>query len=75
MDTARISALIAKSNILTSAEREYWNQNLPKMNAEQLAKLEQILVKAQQIPWTEQVQKYFSFITKSAKSYVAGAAK
>ncbi|PIQ76109.1 hypothetical protein COU78_05930 [Candidatus Peregrinibacteria bacterium CG10_big_fil_rev_8_21_14_0_10_49_24] len=75
MDTARISALISESNILTSAEREYWTQSLPKMNPEQLAKLEQILVKAQQIPWTEHVQKYFSFITKSAKSYVAGATK
>jgi len=74
MDAAIITQLIAESNILTDAEREYWLQSLPKMNEAQLQKLEQILVKAKQIPWTEQIQKYFSMITKSAKSAVSGAA-
>jgi hypothetical protein len=75
MDTAQLSSLISESNILTDAEREYWKQSLPKMNAEQIAKLEQILEKAEQIPWTEHIQNYFSSITKSAKSYVSGASR
>lgn len=75
MEIEKLKALIAQSNILTDAEREYWSLSLPKMNAEQLAKLEQILVKAQEIPWTEQIQKYFSLIAHSAKSYVAGSAR
>tara|TARA_Y100000310_G_scaffold269315_1_gene282426 strand:+ start:685 stop:909 length:225 start_codon:yes stop_codon:yes gene_type:complete len=74
MDTAQLKTLIVESNILTDAEREYWTQSLPKMNEQQLQKLEQILVKAQDIPWTEQIQNYFSFIAKSAKSAVSGAA-
>jgi len=74
MDPKLLKQLIAESNILTDAEREYWTQSLPKMNEGQLRKLEQILVKAQQIPWTEQIQKYFSMIAKSAKTAVSGAA-
>lgn len=71
MDAARLKQLIAESNILTNAEREYWMQSLQKMNEEQRRKLEQILVRAQQIPWTEQIQRYFSLIAKSAKSIVS----
>ena len=71
MDSERMKTLIAESNILTETERMYWTQSLPKMNEQQLMQLEEILTKAKDIPWTEQVQKYFSHIAKSAKSLVS----
>ncbi len=67
MDTFQIQSLIARSRILTDAERTYWQASISKMSPEQLKKLESILTKAEKIPWTEQVQKYFSLITKAAQ--------
>lgn len=71
MDLARLTKLIAGSAILTTAERAYWTGNLPKMNEQQCARLEEILTKAAQIPWTEHVQKYFAAIAKSARAAVS----
>ena len=71
MELERMKTLISESNILTEAERTYWTQSLPKMNEQQLGQLEEILTKAKDIPWTEQVQNYFSYIAKSAKSLVS----
>lgn len=71
MDDAALLALIKRSKILTEKERDYWITNLSHMNAEQKGKLVAILQKADDIPWTEQVQKYFSMVSGSAKSAAA----
>tara|TARA_Y100000310_G_C20604366_1_gene774750 strand:- start:191 stop:412 length:222 start_codon:yes stop_codon:yes gene_type:complete len=73
MKSERMQKLIAESNILTEAERTYWSQSLPKMNEQQLGRLEEILTKAQQIPWTKQVQNYFASIAQSAKSTISSS--
>ncbi|PIR52543.1 hypothetical protein COU76_05815 [Candidatus Peregrinibacteria bacterium CG10_big_fil_rev_8_21_14_0_10_49_10] len=71
MDLSRLQKLIDRSHILTEAERTYWTQSLPKMNEMQQERLEQILTKAKQIPWTEQVQKYFASIAQTARGVVS----
>lgn len=67
MPNGHIQSLIEKSRILTSAERMYWLTSLPKMTPDQVAKLETILNKASQIPWTDHVQRYFTLITHAAE--------
>jgi predicted glycosyltransferase len=66
MNIQKLQSLIGSSKILTDAERSYWIASLPKMSADQHSKLQEILAKAEKISWTEQVQKYFSLITKAA---------
>ncbi|MCK5017454.1 MAG: hypothetical protein KAS32_10340 [Candidatus Peribacteraceae bacterium] len=67
MDITQIKSLITKSRILTDAERAYWSASLSKMNGGQMQRLESILQKAEQIPWTQHIQQFFSIITTAAE--------
>ena len=67
MSITEIHALVERSKLLSQSERTYWLQTLPSMTPDQVAKLETILTKASQIPWTEHVQRYFSVISQAAE--------
>ncbi|MBT3293210.1 hypothetical protein HN512_03260 [Candidatus Peregrinibacteria bacterium] len=67
MNKNAIKSLISNSRILTDAERAYWSASLSKMTSTQMIKLEGILQRAESIPWTAQVQKYFSIIASAAE--------
>ena len=56
---------VEKSRLLSDAERQYWLRNLPKMNKEQLQKLEGILSEAEGLPWDDAMQHYLSIATKA----------
>lgn len=71
MSIQQIHALVERSKILTNTERSYWLATVPKMTPDQVAKLEAILSKASQIPWTEHVQRYFSLISHAAERVFA----
>ena len=68
MTVEQLQTLIAQSKILTDAEKQYWSSSLPKMSPEQHQKLEGILQRAQQIPWTDKIQQYFTLVAKSAQA-------
>ena len=70
MDITQIKSLIIKSRILTDAERAYWSASLSKMSGEQMHRLATILQKADQIPWTQHIQQFFSLITTAAEKVV-----
>ncbi len=65
MDLPQLTDLIRRSTLLTTEERAYWLSASPSMKPEQLAKLEQILVAAEQIPLQQSVQNYFAAVKQS----------
>ncbi len=64
MDLPTLQAKVIASRLLTEQEKQYWAQNLPKMNPEQLNKLEGILLEAEKIPWQEQMDNYIKLVEK-----------
>jgi hypothetical protein len=65
MTRTQLEELIKTSLLLTDREREYWQQKLPTMNAEQTAKLEQILSTTVQIPFLQQIEEYVVALAKA----------
>ncbi len=51
MDLTALTVRVQASRLLTEAEKMYWLQHLPRMNADQIGKLEGILAEAERLPW------------------------
>ena len=48
-----LAAAIERSQLLTAPERAYWAARLGRMTTEQLGRLDTLLRKAEEIPWTK----------------------
>ena len=66
MDSDSLRRKVTESRLLTERERDYWLQKLPKMNQEQLMKLDRILTEALGIVWSEQMDGYLKMIDRAA---------
>lgn len=72
LDTLR--AKVQASRLLTDQERTYWLESMPRMNSEQLMKLDRILTEALGIPWGEHMQKYLDMVQRGTQAMQAAAA-
>ncbi len=66
MNRKALQKLIQTSEIITADEKQYWLGHLPAMNAEQTAKLEEILSQPTEIPFQKEIQAYFDALAKAA---------
>jgi hypothetical protein len=69
MDLSTLSAKVQASRLLSAAEKTYWLENLPRMNGQQLQKLESILAEAENLPWNEEMQNYLSIAAKAQTAF------
>jgi hypothetical protein len=65
-DLASLTTRVNQSRLLTEAERTYWRGNLPRMNEEQLGKLDAILTEAEQLAWNPAMQGVLDMATRTA---------
>lgn len=49
---------VQESRLLTDSEKTYWVQHLPRMNPEQITKLETILSQGESLQWTSAIPNY-----------------
>ncbi len=59
------------SPLLSPAERTYWAAEVPVMTAEQTEKLDSLLLKAEQISWTEGMRHYVDVAAKTTASFAS----
>lgn len=71
MDLSALTSKVRTSRLLTEPEREYWLSNMPRMNTEQLLKLEAILGEAEALPWNTEMQNYMSIASKPTAALAA----
>jgi hypothetical protein len=71
MQLNALAMRVQESRLLTEAEKMYWMQHLPRMNTEQISKLEGILDEAEKLPWTEQMKNYLQIATKGSAPLTA----
>lgn len=69
MDLSTLSVKVQASRLLSKAEKTYWLDNLPRMNGEQLQKLDSILAEAENLPWNEEMQNYLSIAAKAQTAF------
>lgn len=65
VDLTRLIGLVKSSRLLSEAERKGWFQKMETMDGEQLKELEEILLKAEQINWEEELPKYEAALAKA----------
>lgn len=58
MDQNALAVRVHDSRLLTEAEKRYWTERLPRMNAQQLAKLDAILAEAEHLGWNDTIPNY-----------------
>jgi hypothetical protein len=58
MDLTSLSIRVQASRLLTEGEKMYWLQHIPRMNAEQLTKLERVLGEAEKLHWSENIPNF-----------------
>jgi hypothetical protein len=63
MDLAILQKRVEESRLLTPAEKQYWTQNLPRMSAEQIARLENLLDEADKLPWSPALEQYLTMVS------------
>lgn len=66
MDIQTLTTKVQASVLLSAEERTYWLSALPRMNPEQLSKLESILTEAEGMTWNEEMQQYLSILNKTS---------
>lgn len=64
-DLTRLIGLVKTSKLLSESERKEWLQKMETMDESQLQKLETILLKAEQINWTEELPKYEAAVAEA----------
>lgn len=64
-DLTRLIGLVKTSKLLSETERKEWLQKMETMNESQLQKLEEILRKAEQINWAEELPKYEAAVAEA----------
>lgn len=69
MDLNLLTVKVQSSRLLSDPEKKYWLQNLPRMNPQQISKLESILSEAENLPWNEEMQHYLSIATKAQTAF------
>jgi hypothetical protein len=69
MDIQTLTVLVEQSRLLSQAERQYWQKNLPAMDAGQRQKLATILSEAESLAWDESMQEYLSIATKATATF------
>lgn len=63
MDLVTLQKRVHDSRLLTPAEKQYWEQNLPRMSGEQIARLENLLDEADKLPWTPALEQYLTMVS------------
>lgn len=69
MDLTALSVRVQASRLLTDGEKMYWLQHIPRMNEQQLAKLERVLGEAENLHWSQDIPNFAAaqnFIPKPA---------
>ena len=69
MDSTHLTSLIAASPVLTEQDRAYWTEKVTSLTEPQARKLEQILTKAQDIPWDRNVQTFLSLLDRATNAF------
>jgi len=69
MDLTALSVRVQASRLLEDKEKMYWLQHIPRMNEQQLAKLERVLGEAENLHWSDAIPNFAAaqnFIPKPA---------
>lgn len=66
MDIAMLTQMIQSSQLLMDSEKQYWTQNLPRMNESQLERLKNILERAKKVNWTDHIKNYLTQVARAA---------
>lgn len=66
MDLSILTSRVHASRLLTDGEKQYWANNLSRMNPSQLQRLDGILTQSEQITWDDRANKCLSILTVSA---------
>lgn len=63
MDIDSLQKRVNDSRLLTPTEKQYWTQNLPRMSAEQIARLTSLLDEADKLPWSPALEQYLTMVS------------
>lgn len=70
MDLDALAQAVRDSKLLTEQEKTYWTERLPRMNPDQIAKLNRILSEASSIPWNEQIEQCMQAIARGTSPLI-----
>lgn len=74
MDLETLHKRVHDSRLLTPAEKQYWEQNLPRMSVEQIARLKSLLDEADKLPWTPALEQYLTMVSAPATATLSPTA-
>ncbi len=74
MDLVTLHQRVQDSRLLTPAEKQYWEQNLPRMSSEQIARLKNLLDEADKLPWSPALEQYLTMVSTPATATLSPTA-
>ena len=70
-DTKALRRRIAESKMLTDSERSYWLERLEDLDEKRMQKLEDVLARAENLQWNDQMEQYMDIVRRGQLSVAA----